>query len=92
MLEFLANADMRLEDLEAEELSFLDTADFRSLPEERQKIFKSMLPEDAKIRKVSTYRSDETGARQRLAFDDESSGTRALFDLIGPIMDSLENG
>ena len=92
VLEFLADADLRLEDLEAEELGFLETADFRSLSEGQRRALKSMLPEDARIWEVSTYRNDETGAKKRLALDDESSGTRALFDLIGPIMDSLENG
>ncbi len=92
VLEFLASADLRLEDLEAEELSLLDTANFRNLSEENQKVFKSMLPEDTRIWEVSTYRNDETGAKKRLNIGDESSGTRALFNLIGPIMDSLENG
>jgi len=92
VLEFLTNADMRLEDLEAEELGLLDTASFRNLPEAQRKAFKSVIPEDARIWEVSTYRKDETGAKTRLDLGDESSGTRALFDLIGPIMDSLENG
>ena len=92
VMEFLADADLRLEDVEAEERSALETASFKSLPRERQNQLKSVIPEGAKTLEIYTYRKDDTGARTRLDFDDESSGTRALFGLIGPIMVSLDRG
>ena len=92
VLEFLADADLRLEDVEVKERSFLESTEFKSLPKKQQKQLKSLLPEGAKSLEVHTYRKDETGAKARLDFKDESTGTRALFGLIGPIMDSLNNG
>ncbi len=92
VMAFLADADLRLEDVEVEERSILESTNFKSLPKRQQKHFKSLLPEGAKTWEVHTYRKDETGAKTRLDFDDESSGTRELFALIGPIMDSLDNG
>ena len=92
VMAFLADADLALEDVEAEERSILETTDFKSLPKERQKQFKSLLPEGALTLEVHTFRNDETGAKTRLDFDDESTGTRELFALIGPILDSLDNG
>ena len=92
VIAFLAAADLRLEDVDAEEGSFLETSNFRRLPKERWKQLKPLLPEGASALEVHTYRKDETGAKTRLDFDDESTGTRVLFELIGPIMDSLDNG
>lgn len=92
VMAFLADADLALADVEAEERSILETTDFKSLPKERQKQFKSLIPEGAVTLEVHTYRKDEIGAKARLDFDDESKGTRELFALIGPILDSLDNG
>ena len=89
---FLANADLRLEDVEAQERSVPETGHFRSQPRNLQGQLKSTLPEGAKTLEISTYRKDETGAETRLEFDDESRGTRAFFWLIGPIIDSLDGG
>ncbi len=92
VMAFLANADLRLEDVEAEERSMFETEHFISLPNSMQGLLKSALPEGVKSLDISTYRTDETGARTRLAFDEESRGTRAFFGLIGPIIDTLDNG
>ena len=92
VMAFLADADLRLDDVEAEERSVPETTDFRNLPEKQRKQLKPLLPEGTKILEVHTYRKDETGAKTRLDFDEESTGTRELFALIGPIMDSLDNG
>ena len=92
VMAFMADADLRLEDVVAEERSFLESSNFKSLSKEQQKQWKSILPEGAKTLEVHTYRKDETGSKIRLDFDDESTGTRVLFGLIGPIMDALDNG
>ena len=92
VMAILADADLRLEDVEAEERSVHETTDFKSLPKKQQKQLNSLLPEGAKTLEVRTYRKDETGEKMRLNLDDESTGTRELFALIGPIMDSLDNG
>ena len=88
----LEDTDLRLEDLEVEERNPFETANFRNLPKEQQDRFGSIFPEGAKVMEVFTYRKDETGKRMRLELDDESSGTRELFKLLGPIMDTLDNG
>lgn len=92
VMTFLADADLGLEDVEAEEKSAFETDNFKSLPRERQRHLKSIFPEWVKTWEVFTYRKDDTGAKMRLDFVDESTGTRALFEFIGPIMDSLDNG
>ena len=92
VMALLADADLRLEDVQAEEWSVLESPYFKNLPKEQQKQLKPILPEGAKTLEVHTYRKDETGARTRLDFVDESTGTRVLFGLIGPILDSLDNG
>lgn len=92
VMEFLADADLRLEDVEAEERSVLESPNFKNLTKKQQKQLKSILPEGARTLDVNTYRNDETGEKTRLNFHDESTGTRTLFALIGPIMDSLDNG
>ena len=92
VMAFLADTDLRLEDVEAEEKSAFETDDFKALPREQQNRLMSTLPRGTKTWEVFTYRKDETGAKTRLDFNDESTGTRALFDLIGPIMDTLDTG
>ena len=92
VMAFLSDADLRLEDVEAEERSVHETTNFKSLPKKQQKQLKSLLPEGAKTLEVHTYRKDDKGAKTRLDLDNESTGTRELFALIGPIMDSLDNG
>ena len=92
VMAFLEDTDLRLEDVEAEERNAFETDDFKSLPKERQNRLKSIFPKEKKILEVYTYRKDETGAKARLDFDEESTGTRALFELIGPIIDTLDNG
>ena len=92
VLAFLENADLRLEDVEVKERSVFETSSFKSLATEHQNQLKSIIPEWAKTWEIFTYRNDETGAKTRLDFDDESSGTQTLFNLIGPILISLDKG
>lgn len=92
VMAFLADADLRLEDVEAEERSAFETAYFKNLSRKHQSGLRSMLPEGATTLEISTYRKDEKGDKTRLDFNDESTGTRMLFSLIGPIMDCLDNG
>ena len=92
VMAFLADTDLRLEEVEAEEKSAFETTAFKNLTSEQQSHLKSMFPEEMKTLEVITYRKDETGANVRLDFDDESSGTRELFYLIGPILRSLDTG
>ncbi len=92
VLAFLADTDMRLEDLETKERDIFEMSRFKSLLTKHQEAMKSLFPEDAKAIEVFTHRNDETEAKIRLNLDDESSGTRTLFALSGPILNSLENG
>ncbi|MCY4226921.1 MAG: ATP-binding protein [Gammaproteobacteria bacterium] len=92
VLAFLADVDFRLEDVVAEERALYETARFKNLPVKQQKALRHAIPEEAKTWEVYTYRNDEKGTKVLLDFENESSGTRALFALIGPIMDSLEKG
>ena len=92
VMAFLADSDLRLEDVEAEKQSLLETTNIKRLSKEQKELLKLLVPVGARALKVYTYRKDETGAKTRLDFDEESKGTRDLFALIGPIMDTLDNG
>ena len=91
VMEFLADSDLRLEDVVAEQKSNFDTNRFKNLSRKKKDRLKSMFPE-ANLLEVFTYRKDNRGAKTRLEFDEESSGTRELFHLVGPILDTLDNG
>ena len=92
VLEFLDEVDLRMEDVVAEKQALFETSRFKNLPLEQQKALRSMIPKETTTWEVYTWRKDEKETKMRLSMEDESSGTRALFALIGPIMDSLENG
>jgi len=92
VMAFLADADLRLADVEVQDRNLFETAYFKKLPKTVQSEFKSALPENEKTLEVFAYREDESGDRMRLSFSDESTGTRELFKLTGPIMDCLDKG
>ena len=68
VMAFLEDADLGLEDVEAEEKSAFETGNFKSLPKERQRHLKSIFPEWVKTLEVFTYRKDDTGAKNPPGF------------------------
>ncbi len=95
VLEFLDEVDLRMEDVVAEKQEYFETTRFKNLPPVEQKALRSLTTAEAtalEIWEVYTWRKDEKETKIRLNMEDESLGTRALFSLIGPIIDSLKNG
>lgn len=89
--DFLRQADIVLEDITVDENRLIDTPHFNDLPKPFQEFFISQNP-DAKEYDVSFLRKDESGQLVPLPLSEESSGTKNLFDLAGPILDVLEHG
>lgn len=92
VLEFLQGADILFADIEVNEQSPFDHEEFLRLPAESKKHVKQILPENAKMLSIQTYRKNEQAQLVSLAIKEESSGTQSLFDLAGPILDALEHG
>ncbi|KAF0115999.1 MAG: RloA protein [Rhodobacteraceae bacterium] len=91
VIEFLRQADIRLSDIQVEEEDFEQSSAFKSIPEPLQEAFRVSAP-GMKTYNVSFVRKDEKSDDIPLAIREESSGTKALFALAGPLIDVLENG
>ncbi len=91
VIDFLKRADISLHDIQVEEESLFDAPDFKSLPQPVQDMIREQSPE-AKTFSVSFLRHDNDLSPIPLPLREESSGTKALFELAGPILDVLERG
>lgn len=91
VVKFLKRADVSLNDIEVEENSLFEQPSFAAYPTRLQELIKEEAP-DAKEYAVSFIRHDEKNNPIPLPLLEESSGTKALFELAGPILDVLENG
>lgn len=91
VVDFLRRADVSLHDIEVEENSLFEQTSFAKLPAPIQELLKEESP-DAKTYSVSFVRKDEKSNPIPLPLAEESSGTKALFELAGPVLDVLENG
>lgn len=91
VIDFLKGTDVRVEDITVEEQRFVDSPRFSDLPESLQGLIRTNTPE-LKDYDVWFVRSNERGAPVSLPLKKESSGTRILFDLAGPMLDVLEKG
>lgn len=92
VLTFLRTADMDIEDIEVDVGEF----DFSELPDDIPTDLKKQSADDLKGKKLikgaKFYHLDNNSKKTALDLDDESDGTQKLFSLIGPWIDSLENG
>lgn len=91
VLDFLRSADVSLNDIAVDEKSLFESPGFTELPTPVQEMLKERTP-DAKMFDVKFVREDDKSAPTSIPLSGESSGTRALFELAGPIIDVLENG
>ncbi|WP_037316377.1 AAA family ATPase [Ruegeria halocynthiae] len=94
ILEFLRKADISLYDLHLEEqepdseVRDLAIAMYKALDGKKDA---SEFP-TIKIPSVSTFRMDNSDKPTSLPMDEESTGTKALFSLAGPILKALDSG
>jgi len=91
VIDFLNSADISLDDIEVKEQSLFEAPGFEALPDAIQDMLREKNP-DATTHLVSFFRRDERRELVPLPLSEESSGTKALFELAGPILDVLENG
>lgn len=91
IISFLKEADISLQDIQVEESSLVDHPSFSRIPEAIQAVIREDSPE-AKTYDVRFVRKDDLGEPMPLPLEEESSGTRALFELAGPVLDVLDNG
>lgn len=89
---FLNSADVPLDGIEIEVGDF----DVNELPEDFPKDALGKIGKELKnakiIKKFETVRRDVDGVSIRLPFSEESAGTNVLFNLAGPLLDTLKSG
>jgi len=91
VLEFLKAADLGIEDIEVESEPF----DPSKLPDDLPKSIKEQLSKDMKdasVLDIKTKRKDSAGNYVFFDLEEESNGTRRVFDFAGPWLDSLQHG
>lgn len=91
VIDFLRRTDIPLHDIEVEEKELFELQDFASLPEPLQKGILKNRP-DAKFFVVNFFREDNQQLLIPLPLGEESTGTKSLFELAGPILDVLDYG
>lgn len=88
VIDFLSAADIAISDIRVKEGKLLDNP---NLPEEVRELIKKGNP-DALDYRIEFVRPDEKKNPIPLPFLEESTGTRNLFELAGPILDVMDNG
>ena len=91
VLEYFKKLGIRLHDIEVRKSKLSETEKFARYPKELQ----NMILENDSGRteyQINFIRKNNLDKVVRLSLDEESSGTKALFDLAGPLLESLEKG
>lgn len=93
-LNFLQEVDINLSDLmvEAKDIDINDESVISEVPEIMRKVLKGSGDIKGKSIRVRFFRKNNRNRLIPLAIMQESSGTRDLFTLSGPIIDTLERG
>ncbi len=90
VINFLKVADAGILDISIEEMP-IDEDFFSMLSDEvKAKLFQKS--KDVKMQKVSTIHSDVEGNKITFDIDEESDGTKRLFNVSGPLLDVLQKG
>lgn len=93
IIETLKAADVGITDVIASEKNLLE--ELEHLPEDVQKMLKNKITnenenlDDATINEIIIHHGD---ALKTLPLEEESEGTQKLFGLLGPIIDTIQNG
>lgn len=93
IIETLQAADVGITDVIASEKNLLE--ELENLPEDVQKMIKSKISnedenlDDATINEIIIHHGD---ALNTLPLHEESEGTQKLFGMLGPIIDTIQNG
>lgn len=89
--DFFADAGVSFHDIGMERVDILKAPGFASLPDNVRDAIKEQAP-GGKLPVVYFLRLDEKGEPVPLGIDSESNGIRAMFNLAGPIIDTLDSG
>lgn len=89
--DFFAEAGVFFYDIGMERVDILNAPEFASLSNTIKNEIKERT-HGGKMPIVYFLKLDDKGKPVPLAFDSESNGVRALFNLAGPILDTLDNG
>lgn len=99
ILSFMAEADISIHDLSVEELkapSSFGSKLPKDAPEHVVNLLSAMEQFERASKRtdvfIQTIRLDEQNQSVPLAYREESSGTKSLFELAGPLIDVLDNG
>lgn len=88
---FFADAGVILDDIGIEKVDILKAPEIASLPEDVKDAIRKQTP-GGKMLIVYFLRLDDKGRLVTLGLGDESKGIKELFDLAGPILDTLDKG
>lgn len=90
-LDFVRNADPSISSYITKETDIHDEVAYKTAPE---KIRELLWPEGQNHRHIrtSTFHKNDKGEEVEFDLSEESAGTQQMFDLHGPIIDSLQNG
>lgn len=91
VVKFLKNADLPIDDIRINKSKF----DIEGLPSDMPEAFKNALAEqfeDKDLLEPKTVHRTSDGLEVEFDLDEESDGTRKLFDLAGPLLDVLKHG
>lgn len=91
IIDFLKSADIAIQDININKTKFDVDQISKDLPEEiRMKIVSDL--EDKTILEVETVHRCDDGTSVHLKLEEESEGTKKLFAISGPLIDSLQDG
>lgn len=89
--DLLWKSGVALNDISVEKKKKFETKDFLNLPKRDQELLKKNIEND-EVNEIEFIRKDSAGDFVSLSLEEESYGTRALFDLAGPILHTLGSG
>ena len=90
-LEYFKKLGIRLHDIEVRKSKLSEKDKIAKLPAEFQHIILDN-ESDSTEYQINFMRKNNLGQVVRIPIEEESNGTTALFDLAGPLLDSLEKG
>lgn len=91
IMSYLRILGVQIVDIEVNRIKLSETRKISSLPKSLPEDLRKDLI-DGSSYEINFVRLNNRGEVVSVALDDESGGTKALFDLAAPLLESLENG
>ena len=90
VVDFLKKADLGIHNLRVKQETFGPESLPEDMPDSVKQVVKTM--KGGKVYEIKTVHKSSTGDLVEFDLDQESSGTRKVFSLAGPFLESLQNG